>query len=56
MSHQIGVYFSDNDRVYDWTIAFLNSYQTFNPNLRLILIPLNDHCDRLLLKLSSLIN
>lgn len=44
---KIGVYFSANDVVYDWAIAFLNSYRTFNPNLRLILIPFNDECDRL---------
>jgi len=43
-----GVYFSANDVVYDWAIAFLNSYRTFNPDLRLILIPFNDQCDRLL--------
>lgn len=45
---QIGVYFSANDVVYDWTIAFLNSFRTFNSDLRLILIPFNDQCDRLL--------
>ncbi len=44
----IGVYFSANDVVYDWAIAFLNSYRTFNPDLRLILIPFNNQCDRLL--------
>lgn len=44
----IGVYFSANDRVYNWTIAFLNSYRTFNPDLRLLLIPFNDECDRIL--------
>jgi hypothetical protein len=44
----IGVYFSANDVVYDWTIAFLNSFRTFNPELRLILIPFNEQCDRLL--------
>jgi hypothetical protein len=44
----IGVYFSANDVVYDWTIAFLNSFRKFNPNLRLILIPFNKQCDRLL--------
>ncbi|BAY66029.1 hypothetical protein NIES22_61420 [Calothrix brevissima NIES-22] len=48
----IGVYFSANDVVYDWAIAFLNSFRTFNPDLRLILIPFNDECDRLL-KLSD---
>ncbi|MEH2048729.1 hypothetical protein [Nostoc sp.] len=44
----IGVYFSANDVVYDWAIAFLNSFRTFNPDLRLILIPFNEQCDRLL--------
>lgn len=44
----IGVYFSANDVVYDWAIAFLNSFRAFNPELRLILIPFNDECDRLL--------
>jgi hypothetical protein len=43
-----GVYFSANDVVYDWAIAFLNSFRTFNPDLRLILIPFNEDCDRLL--------
>ncbi|WP_310414071.1 hypothetical protein [Chamaesiphon sp. OTE_8_metabat_110] len=45
---KIGVYFSANDVVYDWAIAFLNSFRKFNPDLRLILIPFNDDCDRLL--------
>ena len=45
---EIGVYFSANDIVYDWTIAFLNSFRKFNPDLRLILIPFNNNCDRLL--------
>ncbi len=44
----MGVYFSANDVVYDWAIAFLNSFRTFNPDLRLLLIPFNDQCDRLL--------
>jgi hypothetical protein len=44
----IGVYFSANDKVYDWTIAFLKSFRTFNPDLRLILIPFNEECDRIL--------
>jgi hypothetical protein len=43
----IGVYFSANDVVYDWSIAFLNSFRTFNPDLRLILIPFNENCERL---------
>jgi hypothetical protein len=44
----IGVYFSANDVVYDWTIAFLNSFRKFNPDLRLILIPFDDRCDRVI--------
>lgn len=44
---KIGVYFSANDVVYDWAIAFLNSFIKFNPDLRLILIPFNDNCDRI---------
>jgi hypothetical protein len=47
-SSQIGVYFLGNDVVYDWAIAFLNSFRTFNPDLPLYLIPFNDDCDRLL--------
>ena len=46
--HKYGVYFLANDVVYDWMIAFLNSFRTFNPDLPLYLIPFNDHCDRLL--------
>ncbi|NEO93666.1 MAG: class I SAM-dependent methyltransferase [Moorea sp. SIO3G5] len=45
---RIGVYFSANDVVYDWAVAFLNSFRTFNPDLRLILIPFNEQCDRIL--------
>ncbi|MBD2563904.1 MULTISPECIES: hypothetical protein [Nostoc] len=51
-SSAIGVYFSANDVVYDWTIAFLNSFRKFNRDLRLILIPFNEQCDRIL-KLSD---
>jgi hypothetical protein len=47
-SYSSGVYFSANDIVYDWAIAFLNSFRTFNPDLRLLLIPFNDQCDRIL--------
>ena len=43
-----GAYFSANDAVYDWAIAFLNSYRRFNPDLPLYLIPFDDECDRLL--------
>jgi hypothetical protein len=51
----IGVYFSANDKVYNWVIAFLNSFRAFNPDLRLILIPFNEDCD-LLLQLRSQYN
>lgn len=43
-----GVYFSANDAVYDWVVAFLNSYRRFNPDLTLYLIPFDEKCDRLL--------
>jgi len=46
--HKYGVYFLANDVVYDWTIAFLNSFRTFNPDLPIYLIPFNDNCDRVL--------
>lgn len=47
-NYSTGVYFSANNVVYDWTIAFLNSFRTFNPDLRLLLIPFDDECDRVL--------
>lgn len=46
--NSIGVYFSANNKVYNWVIPFLNSFRQFNPNLRLILIPFNEECDRTL--------
>ncbi|MEL6606248.1 MAG: hypothetical protein AAFP20_23825 [Cyanobacteria bacterium J06614_10] len=48
VNREIGAYFSANDRVYDWAIAFLNSFRAFNPTLKLFLIPFNEECDRLL--------
>lgn len=42
----LGVYFSGNDHVYSWVVAFLESYREFNPDLPLRLIPFNDHCER----------
>lgn len=48
MTQELGIYFSANDAVYNWAIAFLNSFRSFNPDLRLLLIPFNDQCDRLL--------
>jgi hypothetical protein len=46
-STSVCTYFSANDVVYDWVIAFLNSFRAFNPDIRLILIPFNDKCDRI---------
>lgn len=43
-----GVYFSANDAVYEWTVAFLNSFRQFNPKLRLILIPFDANIERLI--------
>ena len=43
-----GVYFSANDQVLDWAIAFLNSFRHFNPDLPLYLIPFNEACEELL--------
>ena len=37
-------YFLANDRVLDQTIAFLNSFRQFNPDLPLQLIPYDDAC------------
>lgn len=54
-SKSIGVYFSANDVVYDWAIAFLNSFRQFNPDLPLFLIPFNEATTRLL-KLQSTYN
>lgn len=42
-----GVFFSANDRVLKWTIAFLNSFRQFNPDLALYLIPFNEDCEQL---------
>lgn len=40
-----GVYFSANDSVYHWTLAFLRSFREFNPKLTLYLIPFDDNCE-----------
>lgn len=44
---KIGVYFSANDAVYDWAVAFLNSFRQFNPELELFLIPFDDKYSKL---------
>ena len=40
-----GIYFSANDSVYDWTLAFLRSFREYNPNLTLYLIPFDSNCN-----------
>lgn len=37
-----GVYFSANDVVYPWAVGFLNSFRTYNKELKLVLIPFNE--------------
>jgi hypothetical protein len=41
-----GVYFSANDAVLPWTVAFLNSFRRYNPSTRLLLIPFDEHWHR----------
>lgn len=43
-----GAFFSANDQVLPWAIAFLHSFRESNPDLPLYLIPFNDECDQLL--------
>ncbi len=43
----IGAYFLANDTVYDWVIAFLESFREFNPSLCLYLIPFDNNYVRL---------
>ncbi len=42
-----GAYVLANDEVYEWTVAFLESFRTHNPDLPLYLIPFDERCDRL---------
>jgi len=44
----VGIFISANDRVFEWTLAFLRSFRASNPNLPLYLIPFNEQCDRIL--------
>jgi hypothetical protein len=48
-----GVYFLANDRILDITIAFLNSFRSFNPDIPLCLIPFRNDFEELA-KLSEL--
>ncbi len=41
-----GVYFLSDDRIFDLTIAFLNSFRMHNPDIPLCLIPCYDNIDR----------
>jgi len=45
-NHQ-GVYFLSNDRIFDLTLAFLNSFRKYNPAIPLCLIPYNDDIHRI---------
>ena len=42
-----GVYFVANDRVIEMTIAFLNSFRKYNPDIPLCLIPFRNDLDQL---------
>ncbi|MCS4040854.1 hypothetical protein [Salinibacter ruber] len=42
-----GAYVLANDEVYEWTVAFLESFRAHNPDLPLYLIPFDDRCDRI---------
>ncbi len=44
----VGLYFSANDAVFDWALAFLESFRHFNPDLPCRLIPFNENCQRLI--------
>lgn len=42
-----GVYFSANDNVHNWTLAFLRSFRKYNPDLSLYWIPFNEASNRI---------
>ncbi|MCS3824349.1 hypothetical protein [Salinibacter ruber] len=42
-----GAYVLANDAVYEWTVAFLESFRIHNPDLPLYLIPFDDRCDEI---------
>lgn len=42
-----GVYFLSNNVMYDLTIAFLNSFRTYNPTIPLVLIPYDENTDKI---------
>ncbi len=41
-----GVYFLANDAIYDWAVAFLESFRQYNPDVRLVHIPFDENSDR----------
>ena len=43
-----GVYFSANDKVLPWVMAFLHSFRESNPTLALYLIPFNDQSEQII--------
>ncbi len=42
-----GAYVLANDKVYEWTVAFLESFRAHNPDLPLYLIPFDDRCGQI---------
>ncbi len=42
-----GIYFLANDRVYELTVAFLNSLRLTNPEIEVCLIPYNSDCEHI---------
>jgi len=46
METKRGVYFLANDAVLDLSIAFLNSFRKFNPDIPLCLLPYNEDCEK----------
>ena len=45
---RLGVYFLANDRVYDLTVAFLNSFRLSNPEIELCMIPYDANSKRVI--------
>jgi hypothetical protein len=48
MEESSGLYFSANDRVYDWAVSFLYSLRTHSPCLPVTFIPFDDESQRVL--------
>lgn len=44
----VGIFFSANDSVFEWVVAFLESLRQYNPNLPCRLIPFNSDCQRVI--------